>query len=104
MRISSLVKIFDKSRFYSKHLDFDPNIPQSRFWSKIFLNLDWSEYFQNISILATIFKNSDFGKKKIFENFNLGENFRNISILIKIFENLNFGQNFRIISILVKFS
>ena len=42
-KISSLVIIFEKPRFYSKHLDFGPNFRQSRFWSKLSKYLDFGQ-------------------------------------------------------------
>ena len=40
IKIGENFKIFGKSRFYTKHLDFGANIRQSRFWSNLLKNLD----------------------------------------------------------------
>ena len=60
VEIGENFKIFDKSRFYSKHLDFGRNSRKSRFWSQFLKYLEWSQDFRNISILIKICKISQF--------------------------------------------
>ena len=60
VEIGENFKIFDKSRFYSKHYDFGRNSRKSRFWSQFFKYLEWSKDFRNISILIKISEISQF--------------------------------------------
>ena len=96
-KISSLGLIFEKSRFYSKHLDFGPNFLKFWFWSKSLKDLDRSQNVRNISKFRNIAI-----LVKTFEDLDFDEDFRNTSILVTIVENIDFRENFRDVPILVK--
>ena len=102
-RISIIVKIFEKSRFWEnififEHLDFRQNFRKCGFWSKFSENFNSGHNFEKsrfcskcleILILDNVFEKSWFWQKN---SANLLSAFRKIiSILVKIFEHLDFG-------------
>ena len=59
-KISILVKILKKYQFWRKS-NFVKFVEKSRFWSKLSKILDFYCDLKNISILAKIYKNLEFG-------------------------------------------
>ena len=103
-------QICNKSRFWTKifeNLDFCRNFRQILILVEIFEYLDFGRNLRKIPILVEILKNLDYGRNfwkiSIFQtNLDFGRNFQTSRLLSKFAKNLDFGWNFRKISIFVE--